>query len=140
MFKGANMKIAISASSPSLDSEVNPRFGRCDMFIIADPKSIDFEVVDNAGESAGGGAGISTAQMIAQKNVEVVITGNCGPNAHRVLSSAGIEIITGAEGTVRQVIEDYNNGKLSSSSGPNVSDHFGMGGGGGHCRGKGKAN
>ncbi|MDD5122712.1 MAG: NifB/NifX family molybdenum-iron cluster-binding protein, partial [Dehalococcoidales bacterium] len=71
------MKIAISASSPSLDSEVNPRFGRCDMFIIADPKSIDFEVVDNAGESAGGGAGISTAQMIAQKNVEVVITGNC---------------------------------------------------------------
>ncbi|MDD5499079.1 MAG: NifB/NifX family molybdenum-iron cluster-binding protein, partial [Dehalococcoidales bacterium] len=108
------MKIAISASSPSLDSEVNPRFGRCKMFIIANPESMDFETIDNAGESAGGGAGIATAQMITQKGVEAVITGNCGPNAHKVLTAAGIKIITGANGTVREAIEDYKSGKFSA--------------------------
>lgn len=128
------MKIAISANSLSLDSEVNPRFGRCKMLIIANPESMDFEAVDNAGESAGGGAGggIATAQMITQKGVEAVITGNCGPNAHKVLTAAGIKIITGTTGTVREAIEDYKNGKFSPSDNPNVSDHFGMGGGRGH--------
>lgn len=105
------------------------------MFIIANPESMDFEFVDNAGDSAGGGAGIASAQMIAQKGVEAVITGNCGPNAHKVLTAAGINIITGATGTVRKAIEDFKDGKLSTSASPNVDDHFGMSGG--HRHGKG---
>lgn len=125
------MKIAISANGPSLDAEIDPRFGRCPYFIIADPETMEFEAVENASAMASGGAGISAAQMVADKGVAAIITGNCGPNAHQVLSAASIEMITGASGKVKDVIESYRAGKLKASSQPNVPDHFGMGGGGG---------
>jgi predicted Fe-Mo cluster-binding NifX family protein len=124
-------KIAVSANGPTLEAEVDPRFGRCAYFIIADPETMEFEAVDNASAMASGGAGISAAQMVADKGVAAIITGNCGPNAHQVLSAAGIEMITGASGKVKDVLESYRAGKLKASSQPNVPDHFGMGGGGG---------
>ena len=125
------MKIAISASGPTLDAEVDPRFGRCQYFIIADPEKMDFEAVDNSSAMAAGGAGISAAQMIAGKGVGAVLTGNCGPNAYQVLSAAGIQIITGVSGNIKDAIEDYRSGKFQASAQANVPDHFGMGGGSG---------
>ena len=71
------MKIAISASGPSLDAEVDPRFGRCQYLIIVDPDTMEFEAVENSNAMAAGGAGIATGQMIAEKGVNVVLTGNC---------------------------------------------------------------
>jgi len=125
------MKIAITAAGTTLDAEVDPRFGRCQYFIIADPETMEFEAVDNSSAMAGGGAGISAAQMIAGKGVEAVLTGNCGPNAHQVLSSAGIQVITGVSGKIKDAVEGYRAGKFKTSSQPNVPDHFGMGGGAG---------
>jgi predicted Fe-Mo cluster-binding NifX family protein len=119
------MKIAISATGPNLEAEVDPRFGRCQYFIIANPETMEFEAVENANVMAAGGAGISTAQMIAGKGVEVVLTGNCGPNAYQVLSSASIKVITGASGKVKDVIEGYRAGKFKASGKANVPDHFG---------------
>jgi predicted Fe-Mo cluster-binding NifX family protein len=63
------MRIAISASGSTLDAEVDPRFGRCQYFIIANPETMEFEAVDNSSAMAAGGAGISAAQMIADKGV-----------------------------------------------------------------------
>jgi predicted Fe-Mo cluster-binding NifX family protein len=138
------MKIAISATGPTLDAEVNPRFGRCPYFIIADPETMEFEVLDNSSAMAAGGAGISASQAIAGKGVQVVLTGNCGPNAYQVLSSAGIQVITGVSGTVKDAIEGYRSGKFQTSAAANVPDHFGigaspsMGGGFGIGRGMGR--
>ena len=131
------MKIAISATAANLDADVDPRFGRCQYFDIVDPDTMEFESLENSGAMAGGGAGIATAQTISGKGVEAVLTGNCGPNAHQVLSAAGIKIVTGVSGKVRQAIEDYKSGKLKASSQPNVPGHFGMGGGMGRGRGMG---
>jgi predicted Fe-Mo cluster-binding NifX family protein len=125
------MKIAISASGNTLDAEVDPRFGRCPYFIIADTETADFEAIDNSSAMAAGGAGISAAQTIVEKGVGAVLTGNCGPNAYQVLSSAGVQIITGVSGSVKDAIEGYRSGKYSTSAQANVPDHFGMGGGGG---------
>ena len=121
------MKIAISATGSTLDAEVDPRFGRCQYFIIAEPQTMEFEADDNSSAMAAGGAGISAAQMIADKGVEAVLTGNCGPNAYQVLSSAGIQVITGVSGKIKDAIEGYRAGKFKTSSQPNVPDHFGMG-------------
>ena len=132
------MKIAVSATGPSLDAEVDPRFGRCQYFIIVDPDTMKFEVIENSSAMAPGGAGISTAQLIASKGVEAVLTGNCGPNAFRVLSADGIKVVTGAVGRVQDAIQDYKSGRLQSSSQPNVSGHFGMGGVGGMGMGPGR--
>ena len=123
------MGIAISATGSTLDAEVDPRFGRCQHFIIVDPETMEFEAIENNSAMAAGGAGISTGQMIAGKGVEVVLTGNCGPNAYRVLSAAGLKVITGVSGKVRDAIQAYKSGKFQASAQPNVPDHFGMGGG-----------
>jgi predicted Fe-Mo cluster-binding NifX family protein len=131
------MKIAISATAANLGAEVDPRFGRCQHFVIVDPDTMEFESLENSGAMAGGGAGIATAQIIAGKGVEAVLTGNCGPNAYQVLLAAGIKMVTGVSGKVQQAVEDYKSGKLKESSEPNVPGHFGMGGGTGRGRGRG---
>jgi predicted Fe-Mo cluster-binding NifX family protein len=131
------MKIAITATAASLDADIDPRFGRCQYFIIIEPETMEFEALENSGAMAGGGAGISTAQTIASKGIEAVLTGNCGPNAYQVLSAAGIKVVTGVSGKVRQAIQDYKSGKLKASSQPNVAGHFGVGGGMGRGRGMG---
>ena len=132
------MKIAISATGPTMDAEVDPRFGRCQYFIIADPETMEFEAIDNASAMAAGGAGISAAQMIAGKGVEAVLTGNCGPNAYQVLSPAGIKVITGVSGKVKDAIEGYRAGRFKESSQPNVPGHYGMGAGPGMGGGLGR--
>ncbi len=131
------MKIAVSSTGPGLDFQVDPRFGRCKYFIIIDADTMEFEGLENPNIMSSGGAGISTAQMIAAKGVTVVITGNCGPNAYDVLFQAGIQIITGVTGLVRDAIQDFKAGKLRSTPQPSVAAHFGMGKGMGRGMGKG---
>ena len=132
------MKVAISSAGPTLDAEVDPRFGRCQYFIIADPETMTFEAIDNASAASSGGAGISAAQMIAGKGIEAVLTGNCGPNAYQVLSPAGIKVITGVSGKVKDVIAEYKLGTYSSAQQANVPGHFGMGAGSGMGGGSGR--
>ena len=132
------MKIAITATAASLDADIDPRFGRCQYFVIVDPETTGLEVLENSGAMSGGGAGIATAQMIVGRGVEAVLTGNCGPNAYEVLEAAGIKVVTGVSGKVRQAIEDYRSGKLKATSQPNVPGHFGMGRGIGGGRGMGR--
>ncbi len=121
------MKIAVSATGLGLDAEVDPRFGRCAYFVIVDLETMQFEAVENSSAVAAGGAGISAAQMIANKGVQVILTGNSGPNAYRTLSAAGIQVITGAVGKVRDAVDAYKAGRLQPSAQPNVAAHFGVG-------------
>jgi len=124
------MKIAISSTGRDLDSKIDPRFGRCAFFIVIDIDTMNYEVFENQSAMLGGGAGIQSAQFVASKGAEVVITGNCGPNAMRTLEAAGVKVITGCSGTVREAIEDFKAGKLMPSAEPTVNENFGMRGGG----------
>ncbi len=119
------MRIAITAYGPTLEADVDPRFGRCTYFLIVDPDTLDFEAVENANASLGQGAGIQSAQTLAGLGVEAVLTGNCGPNAHETLAAAGIEVMLGRSGSVMQAIGDYKAGHLTAASEPNVSGHSG---------------
>jgi predicted Fe-Mo cluster-binding NifX family protein len=123
------MKICVSSTADSLDALVDPRFGRAPYFIIADSDTMQFEVIPNVASGALSGAGIQAAQIIAIKGAKVVITGNVGPNAFQALSAAGIKIITGVYGTVREVIEKYKRGELKGDDSPTVKGHFGRVGG-----------
>jgi predicted Fe-Mo cluster-binding NifX family protein len=130
------MKICVSAESNSLDSPIDPRFGRCPYFVIVESEKMQFEVIQNMASGATGGAGIQAAQTIASKGSKVLITGNVGPNAFQALSAAGIKIVTGASGTVREVVEKYKRGELRETGAPTVGGHFGMGRGRGRGRGQ----
>ncbi len=46
------MKIAVSATGPELEDLVDPRFGRCRYYIIADTEARKYEAVTNTGSGA----------------------------------------------------------------------------------------
>jgi len=123
------MIICISSQGNDLNSQVDPRFGRCQYFIITDTDTMDFEAIENPNIGATGGAGIQSAQLIAGKDAKVVLTGNCGPNAFQTLKAAGIDIIVGVSGTIKEAVEKYRSGGFKSVDSPSVGEKFGDDGG-----------
>lgn len=119
------MKICITSQGDSLDSTVDPRFGRCQYFIIVDTESEDFESIKNPNLDSMGGAGIQSGQFIFDKKAKVVLTGNVGPNAYQTLNASGIQVVTGVSGKVSQAVEKYKRGEFKSTDGPSVDSHFG---------------
>jgi len=124
--EGVNMKICITSEGKSLDSRVDPRFGRCQNFIFFDTDTGTFEAQENINAQFQGGAGIQSGQLAVSKGVKAVLTGNVGPNAHQVLSAAGISVFTGVSGTVKEAIEGYKNSKYKAADAPSVGSKFGM--------------
>jgi len=123
---------------PTLDDLVEPRFGRAPWYLFVDTETMEFEALRNPNVAAGGGAGIQSAQLMSDNNIRYVLTGNCGPNAFQVFNAAGVKLVVGAGGTVRQAVEQFKAGAYSTADQPNVEGHFGMGGaGGGRGRGGG---
>jgi predicted Fe-Mo cluster-binding NifX family protein len=112
------MRIAVSAAGSSIEDLVDPRFGRCACFLIIDTDTLDFEVIENSGKNLSGGAGIEAAQRVADRGVTHVLTGRCGPNAEKVLSAAGISIVDGCAGTVREAVERFRPGSGSPAKRP----------------------
>ncbi|MGB9838246.1 NifB/NifX family molybdenum-iron cluster-binding protein [Methanothermobacter sp.] len=109
------MKIAIASSGPDAGSEVNRFFGRSPYFMIVEMKdgSIEFsEVIENPSASSSGGAGIKTAQIIANSGVKAVIASSPGPNAFEVLNKLGIKIYRAADASVEENIELFTQGNL----------------------------
>lgn len=129
------MKVAVTAQGKELGSATDPRFGRCQYFIITDTDKGNFEAVNNDNMSASGGAGIATAQMLVNLGVEVVLTGNVGPNAMRVLQAAGIKVYSTTASTVQAALEQWQTGAASPITQSTVGAHYGMGKGGGRGRG-----
>lgn len=123
------MKIAVTSTGPTLDDQVESRFGRCAYFLIIDTETMQAEALENPNNALGGGAGIQSAQLMSENGVTAVLTGNCGPNAYSVFGQAGIQVIIGLSGSVRYAVEQFKTGVLASASGPNVASHFGVGSG-----------
>ncbi|MCP8312721.1 MAG: NifB/NifX family molybdenum-iron cluster-binding protein [Candidatus Methylarchaceae archaeon HK02M1] len=132
------MKVAVSAIGESLDDQVDPIFGRCQYLIIIDTENMAFEAILNTSTDKMSGAGIQTAQIVADRGVQAVITGNVGLNAHQVLLSSGIEIITGASGTVKEVVERFKDGQLRETTAFTAPMGFGWVGGMSRGRGLGR--
>ncbi|RKX69503.1 dinitrogenase iron-molybdenum cofactor biosynthesis protein [candidate division WOR-3 bacterium] len=121
------MRVVVTANGKDLSSQVDPRFGRCPYYIFIDPETMEFESVENPNVTAIGGAGIQSAQFIANRGAQVVLTGSCGPNAFQTLSAAGIKVIVGVVGSVADAINRYKQGLLQPAIQPNVPPHFGSG-------------
>ena len=119
------MKVAVSSEGKTLDSKIDQRFARAAYFIFVDSETGEFEVHDTSGPmNAAHGAGPQAASLLADKGVEVVITGHCGPNAFRALNAAGIKVVTATAGTVSEVLEKFKSGELKPASNPDVKGHW----------------
>ena len=120
------MKIAVTSTGPSLDNDVETRFGRCAYFFIIDPDTMEFEAIENPNIALGGGAGIQSAQLMSEKGVTMVLTGNCGPNAFNVFGQAGVQVIVGVNGNIRNAVEQFKADAFVPADTPNVQSHFGV--------------
>lgn len=132
------MKICITTTSKNKNSNVDPRFGRSQYFLILNEKGEVEEAIDNAAQNAQRGAGISAAQKLENKDVEILITGNIGPNAFNALNAAKIKVfLVDPSLTVGKAFAKWKDNELDEINKANVGGHFGRGKGPGRGRGKG---
>ncbi|MDD3580885.1 MAG: NifB/NifX family molybdenum-iron cluster-binding protein [Desulfobacca sp.] len=148
------MRVCVSSQGNTLDSRVDPRFGRCNYFILADPDTMEYQAYPNPARDAIGGAGIQGGQWVTNQGVQVVLTGRLGPNALQVFAASGIKVAMDVEGTVAEVLEAFKAGRIvaqdvgSAANPPGMGSGRGMGGGrglgggrgmggGGRCLGRG---
>lgn len=121
------MKVAVTAMGSDAESQVSARFGRAPYFLVVDYESGEvLDSIENPNVAAGGGAGVQSSQLLARNGVELVLTGNCGPKAFEVFEAAGIEICTGAAGTVADALKDFKAGRIEKTQSANVQGHFGI--------------
>lgn len=107
------MKVAISATGNHLNADVDNRFGRCPWLLLVDTDSLQCEAIQNTAADAQSGAGTSTAQLVLEKEAEVVISGQVGPNAYEVLKQGGVRIfIASKEMTAEEAVDKFKNNQL----------------------------
>jgi predicted Fe-Mo cluster-binding NifX family protein len=126
--KDDELKICISATGDNLNAFLDPRFGRAMFFLIVNPEGKLIKAIKNTGKQAMRGAGVTAAQIVADEGVDVIITGNIGPNAAIVLGTSKIKIFVDIPETpILDVIKKYQENKLQeavdikfSQSGPGL--------------------
>jgi predicted Fe-Mo cluster-binding NifX family protein len=123
--KESTMKIAVTATGTNLDAPLDPRFGRAQYILIVDENETLLEAVDNSRNvNAMRGAGIQAGKILADKKVDVLLTGHCGPNAFTTLKAAGIKVGVEQSGTVREALARYMRNEVRFADGPNVEGHW----------------
>jgi predicted Fe-Mo cluster-binding NifX family protein len=120
------MKIAITASGEDFNSPVDRVFGRARYFVITDPEEMNIEALENSQNvNAAQGAGIQAARQIADKSVNVILTGNVGPNAFRALEAASIRVFQFESDvlTIRDALTAWKEGRLQEVKAPTAKGH-----------------
>ena len=120
------MKVAITASGGDLNSSVDRVFGRARFFVITDPVETNVEVLENSQNvNAAQGAGIQAARQMAYKSVNVLLTGNVGPNAFRALDAVPIKVYQFDSDvlTVRDALTAWKEGRLQEVKAPTAKGH-----------------
>lgn len=112
------MKLAVTATGDNLDSNLARHFGYCKYFIIVDSESFEYEAVQNFNEGRPIEAGIKAVEVLEKMDVDSVATENLVPKAFDALTDAGINLLTGSSGKVRDVVEEYKEGKLRQMNKP----------------------
>ena len=119
------MKIAVTSKGKTIDSEVDPRFGRAAYVLVVDTDNLDFEVLDSTENvNAFKGAGIQAASMICDKGVSALLTGFCGPNEFKTLKAAHIDVANEISGTVRDAVNAFKQGNVSFADDANAEGHW----------------
>jgi predicted Fe-Mo cluster-binding NifX family protein len=119
------MRIAVSTQGNDLDAQIDSRFGRAPKFLVVDTETMRFDVIANTQSlDLAQGAGIQSAQNVLVHKPDVVLTGNCGPKAFRVLKAAGIKVVVGVKGRIADALHDYMNGKYLEATEANVEGHW----------------
>lgn len=120
------MKIAVSSTGKEVSSLLDPRFGRCAFYALYDTGDRKWNFLPNPASLEGSGAGIKAAQFLIEQKVDVLLTGDVGPNASRILNSAGVKICSLPEVSLEEAIKQYEQGRYKIVTGATVGSHAGL--------------
>ena len=119
------MKIAFTSSGNNLESKLDLRFGRAANFLVYDTETENIEIVSNTQNlNAVQGAGIQSAQNVAETGAEVLISGHCGPKAFIVLKAANIKVYNCPEMSMKEALEQFKQNKLEAAKDADVEGHW----------------
>ncbi len=109
------MKVAVTSYDKDITGRIDRSFGRAKWFVVVDTENDTVEDHSNMQNvNTAQGAGIQAAQNISNLGVDVILTGNVGPNAFRTLSAASIKIFVVGKNveTVEEAIAEWKAGRL----------------------------
>lgn len=99
------MKFGVISEGDKPESLVAEDFGHAPYFLIVDPETLDYTVVEN--EYANGeGAGYKVAKAIVGIGVDVVIVGGIGTHGLKILQDAGIRVFYDMDDTVEKCVTE----------------------------------
>jgi predicted Fe-Mo cluster-binding NifX family protein len=102
------MKIAIPSMGESLTSVVSRTLGRSPFIIIYDNETNKYNSFSNTGYNQQDGSGLQAAELIIQKNADVLLTREIGRKAYSVLMKEYVDIhLLNSSGTVKSVLKKY---------------------------------
>ncbi|MBI9044206.1 MAG: NifB/NifX family molybdenum-iron cluster-binding protein [Anaerolineaceae bacterium] len=112
------MRIAISSQDEKgLESQVSHHFGRCPFYILVDTEEQEVKSVQSIAnpffEKHEPGM---VPNFINEQKSNVMISGGMGRRAIDFFDQFGIQVVTGASGTVDSTLKAYFNNELSSSA------------------------
>ena len=87
------MKVAITSSGNELSSVLDLRFGRCAYFVVYDTESKAMEFIPNPNKQAVEGAGPASVQLLAERGVNKIVSGDFGLKVKPLLDSLKIQMI-----------------------------------------------
>ncbi len=122
------MKIAISSTGKTLESDVDARFGRCPYFLIVEIENKEIEnikAIENTAKEQMGGAGITAGEIVSNEKVDAVIANNLGPRAFSVFEQFKIKVYSG-EGKIKDVVQNFIEGKLKELTDATGPQHVGL--------------
>ena len=110
------MILLISVQQADMDSPVDDRFGRSAWFLRINSDTLDWQALENPGLNNRGGAGVAAAQFAIDQKIDVVISGDFGPNAAMALQAAGIQMLNFPTGglTGKEVVQFFQQGVLAA--------------------------
>jgi predicted Fe-Mo cluster-binding NifX family protein len=119
------MKLAITSTGESLQSSVDPRFGRAKFFVLTETGANTATVLHNSVNlNAAQGTGIQAAKAIIDLSVQALITGHVGPKAFAALKAGGVAVYPIAGGTVAEALDQFRSGALHALTAADVEGHW----------------
>jgi len=109
------MKIVFTAKGGNWSSQIDERFGRCEMFVVYEEEKNTLQTISNEEvKDMGHGAGLQIAKKVLDLNPDIIITGNgAGEKALQILNKSTVKMYIGAGGmSLKEAYEAYKNNKL----------------------------
>jgi predicted Fe-Mo cluster-binding NifX family protein len=108
-------KIAVASHGADLDAPLSRKGEACTSFVLVDPQSMDFEVVQVEPAPSPARASVNAVRAAAKSGATVVITPEMRPACCTALRALAIAVSLADEGlTVREAVGAYRRGELAS--------------------------